>query len=77
MEDYSQQIEDSRDLRREWINMVTNKGFKREFNGHQIRVINESEQNIFKMIFRKTENPYIFLFIMQSLSFSNFFPSKN
>ena len=38
MDDYPQQIEETRDLRREWINMVTNRAFKREFNGHQIRV---------------------------------------
>ena len=38
MDDYPQQIEETRDLRREWINMVANRGFKREVNGHQIRV---------------------------------------
>nr|XP_022290535.1 uncharacterized protein LOC111102176 [Crassostrea virginica] len=40
-------IEDSRDLRREWINMVTNKGFKREFNGHQIRATLRSDEKPF------------------------------
>lgn len=38
MKDYPKQIEDTRDQRRAWMNMVTNEDFKREFTGHQIRV---------------------------------------
>ena len=30
----AQQIEETRDPRREWINMVTNRRFKREFTAH-------------------------------------------
>ena len=87
MEDYPQQIEGTRDIQMEWINMITNKGFKREFNGNQIRVIIESYLKFFKKIFgtpppkknkNKNKKPYIFIFIMQSLSFSKKkIPSKN
>lgn len=51
MEDYPQQIEGTRDLQMEWINMITNKGFKREVNGNQIRVIIESYLNFLKLSF--------------------------
>ena len=38
MEDYPRQFEEIGDLRREWMNKVTNEDFKQEFIGHQIRV---------------------------------------
>ena len=38
MEDYPRQFKENGDLRREWMNKVTNEDFKREFIGRQIRV---------------------------------------
>lgn len=38
MEDYPQQFKENDDLKRKWMNMVTNEGFKQKFTGHQIRV---------------------------------------
>lgn len=55
MEDYPRQFEEIGDLRREWMNKVTNEDFKQEFIGHQIRVKIDFHLNVCKPILRQTK----------------------
>ena len=50
MEDYPREFADNGDLRREWMNKITNEEFKQEFSGHQIRVNIDFYLNVCKPI---------------------------